>query len=350
MSNLNGHIRSDKIKWIITGTVLLLVVIMLVGMGLQVFGQGKIKPSEWFKKEVKTEQTDDINNVENTDLDKLIKVDFENSPNILLVQGEVEAIAAADGSNVLSIPLTATVLPADATNKKVDWTMVNSKDEEVTSDVATMEVVGDDGSSEVRVKIFKFPASVLNVTVTTRDGGFQATAKINYYGSPRSFTIHTSSNYGVTVLKKNGSNVSSDGYQFEKSGDKYVIPGYASKDDEIVATYWMQLDYLGFFGEEPHKKDAAKDCTFTLKFSDGTDVPATHFTFDPMTDYSSKAILTFFFDETFWNTYRSKFINTSYCLVISVRNNVLKVDLGTIKIRFTVPVSSVSTSQSEILL
>lgn len=49
--NLNRHIKSDKAKWAITGIVLVLVIVMLVGMCLQLFGQGKVKPSEWFKKQ-----------------------------------------------------------------------------------------------------------------------------------------------------------------------------------------------------------------------------------------------------------------------------------------------------------
>jgi len=52
MSNyeLNKHKAKDKIKWILTGITFLLVFAMLVGMCLQLFGTGKQKPSEWFKK------------------------------------------------------------------------------------------------------------------------------------------------------------------------------------------------------------------------------------------------------------------------------------------------------------
>lgn len=48
--NLNKHIKSDKLKWAFTGIILVLVFVMFVGMCLQLFGQGKVKPSEWLDK------------------------------------------------------------------------------------------------------------------------------------------------------------------------------------------------------------------------------------------------------------------------------------------------------------
>jgi len=56
MNELNMHKKSDKIKWALTGIAFLLVFAMLMGICLQLFGTGKQKPSEWFKKP-ETEQT-----------------------------------------------------------------------------------------------------------------------------------------------------------------------------------------------------------------------------------------------------------------------------------------------------
>ena len=47
---LKRHKKSDKIKWVLTGVAFVLVFVMLVGMCLQLFGKGKVKPSEWFNK------------------------------------------------------------------------------------------------------------------------------------------------------------------------------------------------------------------------------------------------------------------------------------------------------------
>ncbi len=49
MEKLNKHIKCDKAKWVITSVVALLIILTIVGMCLQLFGQGKTKPSEWFK-------------------------------------------------------------------------------------------------------------------------------------------------------------------------------------------------------------------------------------------------------------------------------------------------------------
>lgn len=64
MNELNKHKKSDNIKWALTGIAFLLVFIMLIGMCLQLFGTGKQKPSEWFKKS-ETEQTTPDNGNEN---------------------------------------------------------------------------------------------------------------------------------------------------------------------------------------------------------------------------------------------------------------------------------------------
>ena len=50
MNELKRHKKSDKIKWIFTGIAFLLIAVMLAGVGLQLFGTGKQKPSEWFGK------------------------------------------------------------------------------------------------------------------------------------------------------------------------------------------------------------------------------------------------------------------------------------------------------------
>lgn len=48
--NLSSHVKSDKFKWFITFVSIILLSVMIVGLSLQLFGQGKMKPSEWFNK------------------------------------------------------------------------------------------------------------------------------------------------------------------------------------------------------------------------------------------------------------------------------------------------------------
>lgn len=55
-NELKRHKKIDGMKWTITGIVLFLICVAVVGMGLQLFGKGKQKPSEWFKKQEQSEQ------------------------------------------------------------------------------------------------------------------------------------------------------------------------------------------------------------------------------------------------------------------------------------------------------
>lgn len=58
-NELQRHKRSDKVKWVLTGIMFFLAFIMIAGLILQVFGTGKAKPSEWFKKS-DSEQTEQL--------------------------------------------------------------------------------------------------------------------------------------------------------------------------------------------------------------------------------------------------------------------------------------------------
>lgn len=58
-NELQRHKRSDKVKWVLTGIMFFLAFIMIAGLILQVFGTGKVKPSEWFKKS-DSEQTEQL--------------------------------------------------------------------------------------------------------------------------------------------------------------------------------------------------------------------------------------------------------------------------------------------------
>lgn len=58
-NELQRHKRSDKVKWVLTGIMFFLAFVMITGLLLQVFGTGKAKPSEWFKKQ-DSEQTEQL--------------------------------------------------------------------------------------------------------------------------------------------------------------------------------------------------------------------------------------------------------------------------------------------------
>ena len=49
--DLKSHKRSDGVKWVLTAIAFLLVALMIAGICMELFGKGKVKPSEWFKKD-----------------------------------------------------------------------------------------------------------------------------------------------------------------------------------------------------------------------------------------------------------------------------------------------------------
>ncbi len=55
MYELKRHKKNDKIKWVLTSIAFLLVIVMLTGICLQLFGTGNQKPSEWFTKNNQSE-------------------------------------------------------------------------------------------------------------------------------------------------------------------------------------------------------------------------------------------------------------------------------------------------------
>ena len=120
MSNFNKHVKSDKIKWIATGIALVFISLIIVGVCLQVFGKGKVKPSEWFKKdETKTEQTDKPE----TDASAGLIVTPSESKSGMKLNIQKAAANTSAQSEANTYTVTATVLPSYADDKSVDWSL-----------------------------------------------------------------------------------------------------------------------------------------------------------------------------------------------------------------------------------
>jgi len=101
--------------------------------------------------------------------------------------------ATAATNNFLSKTITATVLPADAPDKSVDWSVewapgagrANSN----VSEYVTV-VPNSDGSNVATVYCHKaFTGDYIHIKVTTRIGGYTATARCQYVGYPDAFNI-----------------------------------------------------------------------------------------------------------------------------------------------------------------
>lgn len=198
MSNFNKHVKSDKIKWIATGIALLFISLIIVGVCLQVFGKGKVKPSEWFKKdETKTEQTDKPE----TDASAGLIVTPSESKSGMKLNIQKAAANTSAQSEANTYTVTATVLPSYADDKSVDWSLtyapVTFQDPEtkterevvLTDNEEKFYFVGEDPSDSVNlmydsvimaklkwIKANSDPSAFVTVTPMS-DGAATATVK-----------------------------------------------------------------------------------------------------------------------------------------------------------------------------
>lgn len=108
------------------------------------------------------------------------------------------AYAAAENGSV-SKPITATVLPATAINKAVDWSVEwgdNSNTATVTDYVTVTP--DSDGSTSATVTCHQAFSGNIIVTVTTRESGYTASCVITFVGVPTDMSISGSvSPYGA---------------------------------------------------------------------------------------------------------------------------------------------------------
>jgi hypothetical protein len=116
--------------------------------------------------------------------------------------------AAATEGHTASVNLTATVIPVEATNKKVDWTVAWGAAPTYGSETVTdyVDVVASaDGSTTATVTCYKaFADDKIIITVRTREGGFSATCTVSYVGTPTTLGIETTD---ATVITDSGWNV-----------------------------------------------------------------------------------------------------------------------------------------------
>ena len=138
-----------------------------------------------------------------------------------------DATIAAESGHTASVTLTATVLPVEATNKLVDWSVAwgvtKQHGSENVTDYVTVKPKSA-GSNIATVTCKKaFGDDEIIVTVTTREGGFSAKCQVLYVGIPTSIKVTPTGAKTITDSKWNNVTIaeieSSKTYNFNLSLD-----------------------------------------------------------------------------------------------------------------------------------
>lgn len=281
MSDLYNHVRSDKVKWVLTLFAFIVVAVMLAGI---ICG--------WFEKKEETEEQS-----HETAMDGGMVVGKAQSGGVALMSAKIMSAEYEDyGVNALAdtaYTLTATIEPSDATNKSVDytaaWKNANStwaKGKDVADYVTVQQA--SEGSLNATVTCLQAFGEQVIITCTVTDNiDLKATCTVDYLRKPLGANLniavtgaHSGSaewnfnyaNQNASVdfpLLKNVSsfdqdwvfgwcNVSPSGgtgtcgnYDFsEVYSDTYTIDnsvsGMTSWDVCITQEYYDVLDSLGF--------------------------------------------------------------------------------------------------------
>ena len=187
MSNeLYEHKRSDTIKWVLTLLAFILVGVMLAGIILG-----------WFEKSSSAEEQEQAAVIDGEgnamDAGTLYRMPEKMTftaagSGIPLAQfGDPEGTTSTARAEVR---IEAYVVPENANNREVDfsvaWGEGAQRSAEPVTDYVTVTPESD-GSRVATVACIKgFGDDIILITVTTRDGGFQATCTVTFEGAPSS--------------------------------------------------------------------------------------------------------------------------------------------------------------------
>lgn len=191
-NELQKHQTADRVKWIATGVSLLLVLVLLVGLCLQVFGTGKVKPSEWFAQSENV-AVEDRANAEVLAANNVRGISLMSSPRLM----SAPLKAAAQSNEGVTQTVTAKIIPENAANKAVDWQLVWADDNSAVTDCVTLNVPSDGALTVTITCMSSFAGRDMKLICTSRASGVTATATITCKGIPSSMTV----NGGTTITQ-----------------------------------------------------------------------------------------------------------------------------------------------------
>ena len=179
MNDFNKHVKSDTIKWIVVFTLLIVIMAGMVASILLAL------PEDEPVEEEQQESAPDL------------AMEFNNTEHVKLALAQFDTPSGTPTnttpSGTLQKTLTATVTPATASNKLVDWDIEWADGYTLETVTAYVTVTPtSDGSTTATVTCKKpFNGEIL-ITVTTREGGYQANCTVTYLGTPTEMNITSS--------------------------------------------------------------------------------------------------------------------------------------------------------------
>lgn len=276
------------------------------------------------------------------------------------------AVTAVDGEYVEQY-ITATVLPEEAPDKTVDWTVAWEDGSDTDIDNYVQVIPDADGSCNAAIRCYAAFEGTIVVTCVTRDGGFTATCNVTFVGVPSEIVF----DYGD--------------YELEQEGDVYILPTgkgslqvwadfsniFGSVMDDLAVT-WR----VGFEGDMTvrvtHYNSGAYVGSRTFEATDGVIPLLSDITIEGSVQGSINVIeegvlsIVTTADTYFWATAKSTVDNCEFNLTSgSVRRNIQVVSASgyitltavcseydiqkTIKIRVDSSVNGVSLSENAIV-
>lgn len=216
-NELQRHKRSDKVKWVLTSIAFVLAFVMIAGLCLQLFGTGKVKPSEWFKKS-DGNQTEEPAGSEEQTTGGLVMPEETKGNGIALMSAAIaeedyeENGISAQAESAYTV--TATIENEEWTDGKVNWSLAwgNTSSWASSNSVTTYISItpsADTKSCTVTCLRGEFNVYAVVTAALHSDPSKKATVRIDYLCRPTSLTCYTQGT-GSGELYKNGFNVGSE--------------------------------------------------------------------------------------------------------------------------------------------
>ena len=281
------------------------------------------------------------------------KSEIVNTSGVMLLSASPMALTA--NASYVEQTLTATVLPATASNKAVDWSVAWA-DERNTVNISNYVTVtpASDGSTTATVTCkAKFTGNAI-ITVTTREGGYTATCIVSFVGKPTDITVSSSlteqsdgyhvgigNTYTFNVGLTNPFNSVGEDYQnitVEVGAVGSVVLGYYEYYVSSGTTNWYDTS------DTTVTLDSLKDNFITASYSNGVLTVNTLKSIESY--YESMSRIDSGRTRAYSNAFRSYASDCYFTVKITETNSGLS---ETIKIRFDESVvASVSVSSEEL--